>query len=437
MVQKVYERLLEVQTRFKASRASAEPAGLPAPVMDDGSGVDTRVPAALLTSLNEELLTWPEGFTVHPKLIKQLERRRAGLTTPGGIEWAHAEALAFGSLLREGTPVRLTGQDVGRGTFSNRYLVLHDARTGAEFAPVQAIKGALASMEVFNSPLSELATIGFEYGYASAAPDALVLWEAQYGDFVNGAQVMLDQFIGSGLSKWGVTSRLTLLLPHGYEGGGPEHSSGRVERHLQMAAEGNIRVANCTTPAQYFHLLRRQAKWALKRPLIIMTPKKLLRLPAAGSSLADLAEGTFRPVLDDQSTNGRAATARSLVLCSGKVYYDLLEEAQKRGEERPPIARVEQLYPFPERDLRELFQRYPSLTEVVWTQEEPRNMGPWAFIEQHLSPILPPGVYLRYVGRPERASPAEGYSSAHVAEQERIVHEALAAGTTPVRAAKS
>jgi 2-oxoglutarate dehydrogenase E1 component len=234
-----------------------------------------------------------------------------------------------------------------------------------------------------------------------------------------------------------VTSRLTLLLPHGYEGSGPEHSSGRVERHLQMAAENNIRVANCTTPAQYFHLLRRQAKWDVKRPMIIMTPKALLRLPAAGSSLAELAEGNFHPVLDDTATNGRAATARSLVLCSGKVYYDLLKEAQKRGDERPPIARIEQLYPFPDKDLRQLFQRYPSLTEVVWTQEEPKNMGPWSFIEQQLSAILPPGVYLRYVGRPERASPAEGYNSAHVTEQERIVTEALASGTTPVRAGKS
>ena len=315
-----------------------------------------------------------------------------------GIEWAHAEALAFASLLVEGTPVRLTGQDVGRGTFSNRHLVLHDALTGAEFAPVQTLPGALAPLEVFNSPLSECACIGFEYGYATAAPEALVLWEAQYGDFVNGAQVMLDQFIAAGLSKWGVTSRLTLLLPHGYEGSGPEHSSGRVERFLQAAAEGNIRIANCTTPAQYFHLLRRQARWPMLRPLVVMTPKKLLRLPSAGSSLADLTGGKFETVLDDPASNGMRASTRSLLLCSGKVYYDLLEEAKKRGEDRPPIARVEQLYPFAEREIRELLSRYPSLTEVVWVQEEPRNMGPWTFMEQRLSPILPPGVYLRYVG---------------------------------------
>ncbi len=438
MVQRVYDRLLDVQTRYRASRATVEPEPeVPSPVLDDGAHVDTTVPAAVLTSLNEQLLTWPEGFTVHPKLVRQLERRRAGLNAPGGIEWAHAESLAFASLLHEGTPVRLTGQDVGRGTFSNRYLVLHDVKNGKTFAPVQAIKDAQAPMEVFNSPLSELATVGFEYGYATAAPEVLVLWEAQYGDFVNGAQVILDQFVVSSFSKWGISSRLTLLLPHGYEGGGPEHSSGRVERHLQLAAEGNIRVANCTTPAQYFHLLRRQAKWESQRPLIVMTPKKLLRLPAAGSSLADLAEGTFHPVLDDPSPDERAATARSLVLCSGKVYYDLLEEAVKRDNERPPIARMEQLYPFPERKLRELFQRYPSLTEVVWTQEEPKNMGPWTFIEERLSPILPPGVYLRYVGRPERASPAEGYSTEHMIEQERIINEALASGSSAARAMKT
>ena len=265
------------------------------------------------------------------------------------------------------------------------------------------------------------------------ATDTLVLWEAQYGDFVNGAQVMLDQFITSGYSKWSVTSRLTLLLPHGYEGSGPEHSSGRVERFLQAAAEGNIRVANCTTPAQYFHLLRRQAMWSVQRPLVIMMPKSLLRKKEAGSSLADLTSGAFQPVLDDTTIGERRASARALVLCSGKVYYDLLAEANKRGEERPPIARVEQLYPFPDQQLTELLSRYPSLTEVVWAQEEPRNMGPWAFMEQRLSPILPPGVYLRYVGRPERAAPSEGYQSAHVIEQARIVGEALSAGSSPVR----
>ena len=231
-----------------------------------------------------------------------------------------------------------------------------------------------------------------------------------------------------------MTSRLTLLLPHGYEGSGPEHSSGRVERFLQAAAEGNIRIANCTTSAQYFHLLRRQARWSVQRPLVVMTPKSLLRRKEASSSLTELASGTFRTVLDDTAVNERRASARALLLCSGKIYYDLLAEAQKRGEDQPPIARVEQLYPFPDAELTDLLSRYPSLTEVVWTQEEPRNMGPWTFMEQRLSPILPPGVYLRYVGRPERAAPSEGYSSAHAIEQARIVNEALSAGSSPVKA---
>ncbi|HEY3935646.1 MAG TPA: multifunctional oxoglutarate decarboxylase/oxoglutarate dehydrogenase thiamine pyrophosphate-binding subunit/dihydrolipoyllysine-residue succinyltransferase subunit [Gemmatimonadales bacterium] len=433
MVEQMYQRLLDLQTRFRAARVETAPVVSPAAVITTNADFGTGLPAETLSALNEQLLAWPADFTVHPKVSALLQRRRAGLTTPGGIDWGHAEALALASLLTEGVPVRLTGQDVGRGTFSHRHIVLHDATNGRAFAPIQTIPGAKATLEVHNSPLSELATIGFEYGYALAAGDTLVIWEAQYGDFVNGAQVMIDQFIGSGLSKWGVTSRLTLLLPHGYEGGGPEHSSGRVERFLQAAAEGNIRVANCTTPAQYFHLLRRQAQWSLQRPLVVMTPKSKLRSKDAGSSLADLTSGSFHTVLDDSGIDERRASARALVLCSGKVYYDLLAEALKRGDERPPIARVEQLYPFPDRELTDLLSRYPSLTEVVWTQEEPRNMGPWTFVEQRLSPILPPGVYLRYVGRPERAAPSEGYSSAHSAEQARIVADALAAGSSPAK----
>ena len=433
MVEQMYQRMLAVQSSFRASRAQQESAPIAPPTIVANADFETGVVADTLTTLNEQLLSWPADFNVHPKVSAQLLRRRGALTVAGGIDWGHAEALALASLLVEDIPVRLTGQDVGRGTFSHRHAVLHDVKDGRTLTPLESLPAGKARLEVHNSPLSELAAIGFEYGYAAAAPDALVLWEAQYGDFVNGAQVMLDQFIASGLSKWGVTSRLTLLLPHGYEGGGPEHSSGRVERFLQAAAEGNLRIANCTTPAQYFHLLRRQAKWPLQRPLVVMTPKSLLRKKEAGSSLADLAGGAFRTVLDDVGIGEHRAAARALVLCSGKVYYDLLAEAQKR-DERPPMARVEQLYPFPDQELRDLLSRYPSLTEVVWTQEEPRNMGPWTFIEQRLSPILPPGVYLRYVGRPERAAPSEGYSSAHNAEQARIVAEALSAGSSPVKA---
>ena len=434
LVDKAYTHLLEIQTAFRAAHNATESVKITPPEAVTPGDFDTGVATEQLTALNEQLLVWPQEFAVHPKVNTQLQRRRTALTVVGGIDWGHAEALALASLLVEDIPVRLTGQDVGRGTFSHRHMVLHDVNNGRTFAPIQSLPNGTATLEVHNSPLSELACIGFEYGYAMTATDTLVLWEAQYGDFVNGAQVMLDQFIGSGFSKWGVTSRLTLLLPHGYEGGGPEHSSGRVERFLQAAAEGNIRVANCTTPAQYFHLLRRQAKWSVQRPLVIMTPKSLLRKKEAGSSLTDLASGAFQTVLDDSAIHERRASARALVLCSGKVYYDLLIEANKRGEERPPIARVEQLYPFPDRELTELLSRYPSLTEVVWAQEEPRNMGPWTFMEQRLSPILPPGVYLRYVGRPERAAPSEGYSTAHAIEQARIVNEALSAGSAPVRA---
>ncbi|MBL0179662.1 MAG: multifunctional oxoglutarate decarboxylase/oxoglutarate dehydrogenase thiamine pyrophosphate-binding subunit/dihydrolipoyllysine-residue succinyltransferase subunit [Gemmatimonadetes bacterium] len=425
LVTKTYDRFVEIQTSFKSS--IGRPAAVVEPARDAGVAgeLETALPAEMIASLNEQLLSWPAGFTVHPKLVKQLEKRRSALIEPHGIDWGHAEALAFASLLVEGTPIRLTGQDVGRGTFSHRHLVLHDALNGDVFAPVQALPGASAPLEVHNSPLSELATIGFEYGYATAAPEALVVWEAQFGDFVNGAQVMLDQFLASSLSKWGVTSRLTLLLPHGYEGQGPEHSSGRVERFLQSAAEGNIRVVNCSTSGQYFHVLRRQAKWAIRRPLVVMTPKSLLRATAASCSLADLSSGRFETVLDDPATNGRRAAARTLLLCTGKVYYDLVEEAAKLGDDRPPIARIEQLYPFPEREVKELLSRYPSLTDVAWVQEEPRNMGAWSFIEPRMRTILPAGVTMRYIGRPERASPAEGYLSAHKAEQARIVGEAL------------
>ena len=287
---------------------------------DTGGAVVTAVPADRLYALNEQLLQLPDGFEGNEKLLKQLERRRERMRE-GGIDWGQAEALAFASLLVEGIPIRVSGQDTERGTFSHRHAVLHDQRTGETHAPIQMLPDAGASFEIYNSPLSEYACLGFEYGYAVAAPDALVLWEAQYGDFVNGAQIVIDQFLVAGLSKWGQTSRLTLLLPHGYEGNGPEHSSAKLERFLQLAAQENIRVANCTNAAQYFHLLRRQALDATARPLVVMTPKGLLRLKQASSALADFSEGRFEPVLDDPSADRNAVTR--LVLCSGKLYYDI------------------------------------------------------------------------------------------------------------------
>jgi len=397
--------------------------------------VDTAVPAARLRELGEELLRLPDGFTVHPKLVKQLDRRRAALNGNSGnveeqsprIDWAHGEALAFASLLTEGTPIRLTGQDTERGTFSQRHLVLHDAKTGQTVCPIQSLHEALAPLELHNSPLSELACMGFEYGYSQEAPETLVLWEAQFGDFVNSAQVIVDQFIVSGLAKWGQTSRLTLLLPHGYEGSGPEHSSGRLERFLALAAEGNIRVASPTTPAQYFHLLRRQALIAKQRPLVVMTPKSLLRLPQATSSVEDMAENTrFRPVLAEPGVKDDLVTR--LLLCTGKIYYDLVGHPDRAAHTGLAVARVELLYPFPEGQILELINRYPSLQEVVWVQEEPRNVGARAHMFPRLMQIMPEGMRFGFIGRPERASPGEGYPAAHIKEQNRIVTTAIDLG---------
>src|SRR5438876_932642 len=420
-----YQRLGEVQQAVKSGQRAEEPQrikpeGAPEP--------RTAVTAELLTKLNAELLAVPDGFVVHPKLLKQLERRRDSATSKegGGIEWAHAEALAFASLLMEGTPIRLTGQDTERGTFSQRHLVLHDIHNGNRHAPIQHLAGAKSPFELHNSPLSEYACLGFEYGYAVEASNALVLWEAQFGDFANGAEVIIDQFLIAGLAKWGETSRLTLLLPHGYEGQGPEHSSARLERFLALGAEGNIRVANCTTPAQYFHLLRRQALHTEIRPLVVMTPKSLLRLPAAASQLDDLVLGKFRTVLWDRDRTWPEKVTR-LLLCSGKIYYDIIASSRRAAAPHVKIGRVELLYPFPGAEIGEYVRRYPNLKEVVWVQEEPRNMGARKFVMPKIRDLLPQGVTLLDVSRPERSSPAEGYPAAHKAEQERIVAAAFGA----------
>ena len=385
--------------------------------------VVTAVPAEVLRELNEGLLRVPEGFTVAPKLVKQLEKRAATLGAEGGIDWAHAEALAYASLLQEGMPVRLTGQDVERGTFSQRHLVLHDFKTGQRIAPIQALPESRAPMELHNSPLSEIACLGFEYGYAIEAPDSLVLWEAQFGDFANAAQVIIDQFIVSAQAKWGQTSRLTLLLPHGYEGSGPEHSSGRLERFLQLSAEGNLRVASLTTPAQYFHLLRRQAKVSKQRPLVVVTPKSLLRLPQATSRIEHLSESRFFPVLAEPRID--ESKVQRLVLCTGKIYYDLKNHATRENNERVAITRVELLYPFPQDQIEAELRRYPNLREVAWVQEEPRNMGAREHMTPRLLQILPAELTFGYVGRPERASTGEGYPAAHTIEQNRIIRTAL------------
>jgi len=385
----------------------------------------TAVKAKVLRTVNAALLETPDGFTVNAKLAKQLDRRLAALDDPEpAIEWAQAEALAFGSLLLEGIPIRLTGQDTVRGTFSQRHLALHDAANGAVHVPIQHLPGARASFELHNSPLSEYACLGFEYGYAATAPEALVLWEAQYGDFVNGAEIIVDQFIIAGLAKWRQTSRLTLLLPHGYEGSGPEHSSARLERFLALGAEGNIRVVYPTTPAQYYHLLRRQARHGDMRPMVVMTPKSLLRLPQATSRLAELSHGTFASVLDDPSV-GAPDAVRRVILCSGKIYYDLATSELRAEQPDLAIIRCERLYPFPTEDLEAVLARYPGVEHVSWVQEEPRNMGARKFVLPKIRHLVPFRIPLGDISRPERSRPAEGYPAAHHVEQARIVREAL------------
>ncbi len=390
---------------------------------------ETAVPIDRLRELNAGIGALPDGFAVHPKLTKQLERRASALDTDDPhVEWAHAELLAFATLLAEGTPIRLTGQDTVRGTFSQRHAGLFDAATGARHVPLQHLAGSAASFELHNSPLSEYGCLGFEYGYAVATPDALVLWEAQYGDFVNGAEIIIDQFLTSGLAKWRQTSRLTLLLPHGYEGSGPEHSSARLERFLALGAEGNIRVVYPTTPAQYFHLLRRQARHQDARPLVVMTPKSLLRLPAAASRPSELASGGFSAVLDDPrhvGNDGTAAEITRLLLCSGKVYYDIVGSDEFADADDVALVRVERLYPFPAADLQTVLNRYPKVESVAWVQEEPRNMGARKFVLPRIRHLVPYKIPVGDISRPERSRPAEGYPATHHAEQARIVREAL------------
>ena len=406
--------------------------------------LQTAIPRATLAELNDELYTFPEGFHLHPKLEKPFARRRGLFAEPikdgedtARVEWAHAEALAFASLLAESTPIRLTGQDVSRGTFSHRHAKLFDYQTAAPYVPLQSIPAAKVSFEVWDSPLSEQATLGFEFGYSIQASEVLVLWEAQYGDFVNVPQAIIDQFIVSARSKWDQYSGMMMLLPHGYEGQGPEHSSARLERFLQMAAEDNLRIANCTTAAQYFHILRRQARLLSldPRPLIMMSPKSLLRHPAAMSPIRDFTDGAFQPVLKDEVAPDEAEGVRRLILCSGKVYYDLVAGGQlaghtakdKSGRAGSPVAaaRVEELYPFPAQQVQRVIESYPRLEEVMWLQEEPRNMGAWTFVAPRLRDLLRPGLTLRYIGRTRRASPSEGSHEWHVREQARIIEAAF------------
>jgi 2-oxoglutarate dehydrogenase E1 component len=384
---------------------------------------ETAVPAERLVELNEALLERPEGFEPNNKLERLFRKNRGDLDN---IDWAHAEALAFAALLEDGIAIRLTGQDTVRGTFSQRHAALYSVETGEAYVPLQNIPQAKASFAVYNSPLSEIAVLGFEYGYSVNAHDALILWEAQYGDFANVGQPMIDQFIVSGQAKWGQTSDLVLLLPHGYEGQGPEHSSARLERFLQLAANENIRVANLTTAAQYFHLLRAQA--ALKdnqRPLVIMAPKSLLRHPMAASKLEDLTEGRFQPVLGDEEARERADSVERLILCSGKIYSELVDSDFREQAVDTAVGRIELLYPFPEEQVRELIEGYKELREILWVQEEPKNMGAWTFVRPRLEEITDGEVQITYIGKPARPSPAQGSARFHREEHAGIVRAAF------------
>ncbi len=429
--QAVSQNYADVHARFKQSLLGSEThAPWPAEPVATPKAVATNVPTEKLQYVNEALLTWPADLKPNPRLAKQLERRRETLGEQGGIEWGHAEALAFGTLLIDGMSVRLTGQDAERGTFSHRHAVLSDSENGRKYVPLANLPGAKGAFEIFNSSLCETAVMAFEYGFSTVATDALTLWEAQFGDFVNVAQPIIDQFIVADRAKWGQDSGVVLLLPHGYEGQGPEHSSARLERFLQLCAEDNLTVAYCSTPAQYFHLLRRQALRKSRRPLICMQPKSLLRLPQAASKLSDLSQGGFQPVIDDPLASQHRDDVRRIVFCTGKLYYDMSLAATRNPN--VALVRVEELYPWPHEEIVRIMDLYPAIEQVVWAQEEPKNQGAWTYVQPRLRASAGASVGVRYVGRPERASPAEGYMDAHQAEQARIIAMVMDTGEVAV-----
>jgi 2-oxoglutarate dehydrogenase E1 component len=396
---------------------------------------DTGVPADRLSSLLLQLTRLPKGFHLHPKLERGMEARRKMAGEEHPLDWSAAEALALASLATEGVRIRLTGQDTARGTFSQRHAALFDQEEGYRYIPLQHLARDQAPVEILNSPLSEAGAVGFEYGYSLDCPNGLVLWEAQFGDFVNAAQVFVDQFIASGEDKWQQLSGLALLLPHGFEGMGPEHSSARLERFLQLAAEDNIRVVQPTTPAQYFHCLRRQALWKERKPLIVLTPKSLLRHPKAVSALAECAQGGFQRVLPDSAS---VQQIKRVLLCSGKVYYELAAYREQHHRADVAIIRLEQLYPLSAERLEAALPQCQPGTRVFWVQEEPQNMGAWRYLHERLGTTLRGHLPLRPVCRAESASPATGSAGAHKLEQEQLMQRAFgeppAAVPTPVPA---
>ncbi|WP_018922350.1 2-oxoglutarate dehydrogenase E1 component [Salsuginibacillus kocurii] len=401
----------------------------PPEVVEQGlPDIDTSLDRNNLKTYNDELLNWPNDFNVFPKLKKILERRHKAFEE-GNIDWAHAEALSFASIISEGTPIRITGQDSERGTFAHRHLVLHDYKTGDILSPLNELPTAEATFALHNSPLSEGSVVGFEYGYNVQAPETLVLWEAQFGDFANAAQVLFDQFISAGRAKWGQKSGMVFLLPHGYEGQGPEHSSARPERFLQMAAENNWNVANLTSSAQYFHILRRQAKTLATeevRPLVLMTPKSLLRNSNVASDAEQLINNSFQPVLEEPLTGESPEKVKRIVMGTGKIMIDLHEKVKEMEETSElHLVRLEEIYPFPKEKLEEIFSRFVNLEELVWVQEEPRNMGAWNYVRSSLYELTNDPAIVHYIGRRRRSSPSEGDPNVHKEGQARIINDAL------------
>ena len=422
-----YQQQLErafTETRDATHQPAVPPAASPAPAPIDHRAVPTAITEEAIKQIIETQLNPPEGFTVHPRLLPQLQRR-AAMVADDAIDWATGELLAFGGVLMDGHTVRLVGQDTRRGTFGQRHAVLVDRHTAAEYTPLRRFNSAGARFHVYDSLLSEFAAVGFEYGYSVARPQALVCWEAQFGDFANGAQTILDEFISSGEQKWGQTSSVVLLLPHGYEGQGPDHSSARVERFLSLCAQDNMTVAMPSTPASYFHLLRWQALSDRHKPLIVFTPKSMLRLKAATSSVADFTQGSFLPVVGDPAPVDPAGVRR-ILLCSGKIYYDLAGQRSVQELHDTALIRVERLYPLPGEEIRGQLARYPAEAEIVWVQEEPANMGAWPTMALHLPGIL--GRPVRVISLLPSSAPAAGSAIAHAAEHAEVIETALRAG---------
>jgi 2-oxoglutarate dehydrogenase E1 component len=392
---------------------------------------DTAVALEFLREVGRGLVTVPEGFHLNRKVARLLEAKRAAIESGEGVDWGTAEALAIGTLCAEGTHVRFSGQDSGRGTFSHRHAVLVDQETEERYVPINHVHDGQAAFDIIDSPLSEAAVVGFEYGYSLADPKTLVIWEAQFGDFANGAQVVIDQFLSSGEAKWLRMSGLVLLLPHGYEGQGPEHSSARIERYLQLCGEDNMQVCNITTAANYFHALRRQIRRKFRKPLVVFTPKSLLRAKDVMSPLAAMGPGTtFHRIIDEAEKIAPDEQVGRVVLSSGKIYFDLLKARTQNGDDKVALVRVEQLYPFPFATLAKVLQRYRN-AEVVWCQEEPQNMGAWNFVDRRIEQVLA-GLDIaakrpRFAGRAEAASPATGLFKRHTQEQAHLVADALAA----------